>query len=127
MLADFVKTADFKTEKHVTVIACADSVKAGEPFTVAVTVGSEIPHPNTLAHHIGWIALHFVPEGSKLSIELGRYLFSAHQTDPAAPVQVQSAPSVTVSVAVNKPGTLHATSYCNIHGLWESEKSIALA
>lgn len=127
MLADFVKTADFKTEKHVPVIACADSVKAGEPFTVAVTVGSEIPHPNTLAHHIGWIALHFVPEGSKLSIELGRYLFSAHQTDPAAPVQVQSAPSVTVSVAVNKPGTLHATSYCNIHGLWESEKSIALA
>jgi len=28
---------------------------------------------------------------------------------------------------VNAPGTLIATSYCNIHGLWESSKEIALA
>jgi superoxide reductase len=25
---------------------------------------------------------------------------------------------------VKKPGVLHAVSYCNIHGLWESEKNI---
>ncbi|MCX7844887.1 MAG: class II SORL domain-containing protein, partial [Candidatus Bipolaricaulota bacterium] len=25
-----------------------------------------------------------------------------------------------------KPGTLHALAYCNIHGLWESQKRIEL-
>jgi superoxide reductase len=27
---------------------------------------------------------------------------------------------------VNKPGTLLATSWCNIHGLWEDDKSISV-
>ncbi len=127
MLSEFVKTADFKSEKHVPVIDCAETVKAGEPFTVTVSVGKEIPHPNTPVHHIDWIALHFVPAGSKLSTEVGRCTFSAHQTDPATPFQIQSAPTVTLTVAVNKPGTFYATSYCNLHGLWASEKSITVA
>jgi desulfoferrodoxin (superoxide reductase-like protein) len=25
---------------------------------------------------------------------------------------------------VDKPGTLHAVSYCNIHGLWEAKKRV---
>ena len=66
-LESFVKTADWKNEKHVPVIDAPASVKAGETFDVDVTVGKEIPHPNTVEHHIAWIALHYVPEGAQLS------------------------------------------------------------
>jgi superoxide reductase len=34
--------------------------------------------------------------------------------------------AVTCEMKTRKPGTLLATSYCNIHGLWESEKQIGL-
>jgi len=27
---------------------------------------------------------------------------------------------------IKEPGTLHATAYCNLHGLWESSKDISL-
>jgi len=43
-----------------------------------VSVGVEIPHPNTTEHHIRWIRLFFHPEGEKSSYELGSYEFSAH-------------------------------------------------
>lgn len=127
MLSEFVKTADFKSEKHVPVIECAPAAKAGEPFSVSVSVGREIPHPNTAAHHIDWIALHFVPDGMKLSTEIGRYSFAAHPADPAAGAQIQSVPSIAATVVLDRPGRFYATAYCNLHGLWESERPVALA
>jgi superoxide reductase len=51
-LGELFQTADWKTEKHVPVIECADQVKAGEFFPVKVTLGKEIAHPNTTEHHI---------------------------------------------------------------------------
>jgi superoxide reductase len=129
MLSEFVKSADWKSEKHVPVIECADTAKAGEPFAVTVSVGKEIAHPNTTAHHIVWIALHYVPDGAKTSIELTRCEFSAHgasvEGPDKGPAYTQSA--VTVSVKLAAPGKLYATAYCNIHGLWSSEKSVAVA
>jgi superoxide reductase len=119
-LSSYVKSADWKSEKHVPVITAPEAVKAGEPFEVEVSVGKEIPHPNTLEHHIVWAALHFVPDGSQIPVELGRVGFSAH-----GPVATTS-PTAKFSVAVTKAGTLFATSYCNIHGLWESSAAIAL-
>ncbi len=120
-LSSYVKTADWKSEKHVPVMALAESVKAGEAFEVEVAVGKEIPHPNTVEHHIMWIALHFVPEGSPVSIELGRMDFSAHGPIAAT----ESVAKFRVSVA--KPGTLYATAYCNLHGLWSSSAQVQLA
>ncbi|RLC90537.1 MAG: hypothetical protein DRI37_01200, partial [Chloroflexi bacterium] len=38
-----------------------------------------------------------------------------------------TSPVATVSLKIAKPGTLHALSFCNIHGLWESNKEIGLA
>jgi len=32
-----------------------------------------------------------------------------------------------VTLKVSKPGTLYASSFCNIHGLWQSEKALKLA
>jgi len=122
MLSDFVKSADWKTEKHVPAIECAGSVNAGSPLAVTVTVGREVAHPNTAEHHIAWIALHVVPDGAKASIELARCEFSAHGANPAA----ATCSAVTVSVTLAASGTLYATAYCNIHGLWSSEKAVAV-
>ena len=47
-LNDYVKTADWKSEKHVPAIAAPAKVAAGETFEVEVYVGKEIPHPNTI-------------------------------------------------------------------------------
>lgn len=126
MLSEFVQTADWKSEKHVPVIECASSVAAGEELVVTLSVGKEIAHPNTTAHHISWMALHYVPEGSKISFELSRCEFSAHGAGAAG---ADSGPAhtlsgTTVKVKLAKTGKLYATSYCNIHGLWSSEKVV---
>lgn len=128
-LSDFVKSADWQNEKHVPVIEAPEAVKAGEWTSVSVAVGKGIPHPNTTEHFIAWIALHFVPEGAKVSYELARCELSAHgQAATGAntgPAYTDS--GMTVRVKLDKPGSLHATAYCNIHGLWESSKSVAIA
>ena len=119
-LSSTVKTADWKAEKHVPVIAAPASAKAGEPF-------DKIPHPNTAQHHIVWIALHFVPDGSNTSIELGRADFSAHGASLSdTPGPAATAPSARFRVSLSVPGTLHATAYCNLHGLWTSSAPITV-
>ena len=128
-LHDVVKSADWKSEKHVPVIDAPESVKAGDWVEVSATVGKEIAHPNTTEHHICWIALHFVPDGATLSYELGRFEFSAHgQSAKGAnegPAFTDSRVSIRARLLVS--GTLFATTYCNIHGLWESSRRITLA
>ncbi len=128
MLSEFVKTADWANEKHVPVIDCADEVQAGQPLAVTVTVGKQIPHPNTANHFIAWIALHFVPAGAKTSIEIARCELSAHgaamAADATGPVKTGAKLSVDVSLATS--GTLYATAYCNLHGLWASEKAVTV-
>lgn len=127
MLSLNVQTADWKNEKHVPVITCADQIVPGKPFEATVKVGEAIPHPNTPVHHIMWIALHFIPEGSKISYELARCEFSAHsQTAEPAPAvgPVATDPTLCVTFIPQKPGKLVATSYCNIHGLWGFEKDL---
>lgn len=129
MLSEFVKSADWKSEKHVPVIECADTAKAGEAVAVTVTVGKEIAHPNTTNHHISWIALHFVPAGAKASVEITRCEFSAHgesvEGPDKGPAFTDSTLSIRATLAVS--GTLYATAYCNIHGLWSSEKAVTVA
>jgi len=129
MLSEFVKSADWKSEKHVPVIECGATVKAGEPLAITVSVGKEIAHPNTTNHHIAWIALHYVPAGAKTSVEIARCEFSSHgasaEGSDKGPAYTGSA--VTVSVKLAASGTLYATAYCNIHGLWASEKQVVVA
>jgi superoxide reductase len=50
-IGELVQEADWKAEKHVPVIECADAVKADELFEVKVTIGKEITHPNTTARN----------------------------------------------------------------------------
>ena len=65
---DAIQSDDWKTEKHVPAIEVPDTVTAGEPFMVTVSVGKEIGHPNTTAHHINWIDVYFKPEGDGKSV-----------------------------------------------------------
>jgi superoxide reductase len=128
MIGEKIQHADWTSEKHVPVIECPNQVKADEVFAVTATVGKEIAHPNTTEHHIRWIVLYFHPEGEKFTYEVGRFEFNAHgesvQGANQGPVYTHS--MVSAAIKINKPGTLHALSYCNIHGLWESKKEIGL-
>lgn len=128
-LGDYVKTADWKTEKHTPVIDCPATVTSGETFEVTAEIGREIPHPNTTEHHIVWIALHFIPAGAKSSYEIGRFEFSAHgqSVEGANKGPVYSESFVRAAITIHTAGEIHATSYCNIHGLWESSRNVEIA
>jgi len=118
-IGEKIQSADWKAEKHVPVIEAPDKVEAGQPFQVTVSVGKEIPHPNTIEHHIRWIEVYFQPEGDKFVYQVGRFDFTAHSEGTA-----YAHPVATFSMQVEKPGTLIALSLCNIHGLWENSKRI---
>ena len=125
---ELFQSADWKTEKHVPVIECADQVKAGDLFIATVSVGKEVAHPNTTEHHIRWISVYFLPDGAKFAYEIGRFEFSAHGESTDGPNQgpVYTNHEVAISLKISKPGTLYATSLCNIHGLWQSAKEITV-
>ena len=118
---EMIQQADWKKEKHVPVIECPDQVEAGVPFKVKASVGAEIAHPNTIEHHIRWIAIYFHPEGDKFAYDVARAEFNAHGEGA-----VFTDPKVATMLKTDKPGTLRALSFCNIHGLWESSKEISV-
>ncbi|EHM09196.1 desulfoferrodoxin ferrous iron-binding domain protein [Thermanaerovibrio velox DSM 12556] len=121
-VSDLVQSGDWKGEKHVPVIEAPETVKAGDAFEVKVSVGKEIPHPNTTEHHIRWIQLFFKPEGAKFPYEVGKVSFEVHgeSVEGANQGPVHTEPFGVFKVKAGKGGTLVALSYCNIHGLWES-------
>jgi superoxide reductase len=121
-IGEKVQTADWKSEKHVPSIDAPDSVKAEEWMTVTVQVGKEIPHPNTVEHHINWIQLYYTPNEGKFAYDLGRVTFNSHGEGPAS-----TDSKATFHFKVSQAGTLNAVSYCNLHGLWESSKAVKVA
>ncbi len=127
-IADLVQEADWKSEKHVPVIECAETVKADELFEVKVTIGKEIAHPNTTEHHISWITIFFIPEGEKFPYQVARFEFGAHGASAQGPntSTVYSHHAAKTWMKTSKQGTLGAVSMCNIHGLWQSSKDIKL-
>lgn len=122
------QSADWKSEKHVPVIECPDTVDSGQAFDVRVSLGKEVAHPNTTAHHIRWIQLYFRPRGDKFAYQVGNYEFCAHgeSVEGADQGPVCTVHSAVARLEVKKPGTLLATAFCNIHGLWESSREVAL-
>ncbi len=113
------QSGDWKGEKHVPIIHAPDKVRAGENFELKVSVGDDIPHPNSLEHYIAWAKVYFIQEAGKFPVELGDFRFTAHGeggnfTEPLALMKVN----------LEESGTIYAISYCNIHGLWENSKKI---
>ncbi len=99
-------------KKHIPVIDCPDTVKAGKPFQVKIKVG-EVPHVSEVGHHIQWI-----------EIKTGENLYARVELTP-----VLSLPEVTVTLkkaGKHRKTTIRAIERCNLHGLWEAEKEITV-
>jgi superoxide reductase len=127
-IGDQIKTDDFKNEKHVPAISLPPVVNPGEPLQITVSVGKEIAHPNTTEHFIAWIELYYKPEGGKFLYHLGRADFIAHGATAEGPntLACNTEPHAVFKVKLDKPGQLFATSWCNIHGLWEGSADLKL-
>ena len=123
---ELFQTADWKKEKHVPVIECPEQIKSDELFFIKVTIGKEIPHPNTTEHHIRWISVYFQAADEKFTYQVGCFEFSAHgeSTKGANQGPVYTKHEINTSLKINKSGIIYATALCNIHGLWQSSKEI---
>ncbi|MFQ6032038.1 MAG: class II SORL domain-containing protein [Candidatus Zixiibacteriota bacterium] len=95
-------------EKHVPVMEIKKSADSGEN-EVMITVGKEVPHPNTVEHHIKWIQLHGIKQNGQTA-HLGTFDLGP----------VYASPKVITHVKLNEFKRLFALEYCNIHGIWEN-------
>jgi len=118
--------ADWKQEKHVPVIDAPDEIKKGELVKLAVTVGKQIAHPNTTEHHIKWISVYFIADGEKFPSEIARFEACAHGESTLGPntSTIFTSAELCCSFKTEKSGIIFASSFCNIHGLWKSEKQL---
>lgn len=117
LLSETIQSGDWKNEKHVPEVEVKN---IGEnTYEVTAEVGKEIAHPNTLEHHIAWIKVFFIQEGTKIPVEVLSYNFSAHGEKG-----VFTAPKAVATFTSENKGTLLALSYCNIHGLWQYETEL---
>jgi superoxide reductase len=125
-LKELYQNADWKKEKHVPVIEAPEKVKKGEFFKINLSVGKEIAHPNITAHHISWIDVYFLPDGEKYPYQIGKFEFTSHgaSIQGADTSTVYTHPEVSVTFKTDKQGIILASSYCNIHGLWQNAKKI---
>jgi len=127
-LSDKFQTADWKSEKHVPVIEAPEKARKGEAFEVRVSVGKEVSHPNKTEHHIRWIDVYFQPEGEKFPYQIGKAEFCAHGASGEGPdtSTVYTSHSAVFSFKTDKPGTILASSFCNIHGLWQNSAEVGI-
>ena len=93
-------------EKHVPIIEIDKEARKGVDI-VRVIVGKEVPHPNTVEHHIAWVELYGVKKDGQV-ISLGRATFAPTYT----------APNVRFQVPTEGFKAFCALAYCNIHGVW---------
>ena len=94
-------------EKHVPAIEVGKGERGAD--IVHVVVGKEVPHPNTIEHHIAWIQLFGVKKDGQV-IDLGRAALAPSYTNP----------NIRFQVPVAEFKSFCALAYCNIHGLWEN-------
>jgi len=109
-IGDVVKTAGAEgKEKHVPLIEVGKGKGEAGADIVHVAVGKEVPHPNTLEHHIAWVSLYGVKQDGQV-VNLGRSDFAPAYTSP----------NVRFQVPVDQFKAFCAVSYCNVHGVWEN-------
>ena len=100
-------------KKHLPVIDCPDTVMAGEPFEVRISIG-EIPHVMEETHHVQWIDVYF-----------GQNYHARVDLTP-----VFTRPEVTLTLVKggkHRETTLRVVERCNIHGQWETSKTITVS
>jgi superoxide reductase len=99
---------------HAPYIKAPETVKAGEPFVVEISVGENL-HPMGPTHWIQFIELNLGNEPA------GRVDFQ-----PRGFLKPKATFTVTIprEAAPNGKVTLVARQMCNLHGLWESDFDI---
>jgi superoxide reductase len=103
-------------KSHAPVIKAPQTVKAGEPFAVEVSVG-EVAHPMGPAHWIEFIELNIGNEpAGRLDFQPKGYL--SPKATFAVTLPKESAPSGKI--------TLIAHERCNLHGYWEGSLDITV-
>lgn len=115
---------DWKNEKHAPLIEAPEQVEKNAYFNVEVSVGKEIGHPNTVEHHIRWIELYFLPEGSKAAQHVATFDFTSHGESGDDDDGVYTHPGAVGCIRIDCSGTLLASAYCNLHGLWQTARAI---
>jgi superoxide reductase len=101
---------------HVPVITAPASVKAGEVFTVEISVGENL-HPMGPAHWIEFIELRIGNEPAARA-DLQSNGFAKPKAAFTMVLPREAAPEGKV--------TLIARQHCNLHGLWESSFDIVV-
>lgn len=94
--------------KHTPKIVAPSSVRRGEWFQVTVSVGAGGQHPSLQEHFVRYIALY------KDSVEIARVYLHP----------VYSAPTVTLTVALDEGGTLRAIEEPTHSAGWEASQKI---
>ncbi len=103
-------------KSHAPVIKAPQTVKAGEPFAVEVSVG-EVIHPMGETHWIEFISLEIGNEpAGRIDFQPKGYLI------PKATFMVK----LTKDDAPSGKVTLVAHQRCNLHGYWEGSLDIAV-
>ena len=125
---ELYQVADWKIEKHVPNIELLNKIIKGKDIYLNLSVGKEIPHPNTTEHHIRWIKVYFKPQDEQFAYEIANLEFNAHGSSTKGPntSTIYSLPNASISFQTEKSGTIIATSLCNIHGLWRNFKEITV-
>ncbi len=113
--SNIIKTGkDEGKEKHVPTITIDKGHKEARDI-VRVVVGHEVPHPNTMEHHISWIELYGVKKDNEQVIHLGRTAWAAVYSNPNVRFQINQ---------IGDFKAFHALAYCNIHGLWSASLEV---
>lgn len=94
--------------KHTPKITAPATVKRGEWFPVTVSVGAGGTHPSLQEHFVRYIALY------KDTVEIARVYLHP----------VYSAPTVTLTVALDEGGTLRAVEEPTHSAAWEATQKI---
>lgn len=97
-------------EKHVPTIEVVRGHGSTGADFVRVVVGKEVPHPNTVEHHIEWVELYGITKDGK-TIDFGRMNFEPVHTQPIASFHVNN---------IDNFKAFCALEYCNIHGVWQN-------
>ena len=111
---DILKNKDYGgKEKHVPTIEIGKGKGTDGADVITVLVGKEVAHPNTVEHHIAWAQLMGVKENGMV-IDLGKINFAPSFTEPSADFHIP----------LSEFKSIIATSYCNLHGIWENSMDL---
>ena len=97
-------------EKHVPTIEILKGHGKEGNDLVRVIIGKEVPHPNTVEHHIVWTELYGIKESGQ-AVDLGRINFT--------PVYSSFETSFKIN-NIDEFKAFCALGYCNIHGVWQN-------